>query len=636
MCRSPAARTVPRMRRAISTTVAVVLAAAMLVGSAVADDAPVEPDPCVALPTLTGEPLWVDYNERGVPAAVRAVFRRAGVTVATGGAPTGSQFRAAGAATVHWEMKLPFLVGTPAAPADPATVTAAADRLFDQATATTACPTPVIALNELAGPSLPVPWVDSVRGYRENVLGLIRRLAERGATPVLLLHGNLETGGEAGAWFADVSSVGHLVYETYYRAPAISGLGRILGPRRVRLGMRGVIHNLAAVGVPRERLGIMLGFQTAPGKYGREGLQPREAWLRYVKWNALAARQVATEERLMSVWSWGWGNLSAGAADADKPVAACVYLWTRDQTLCDGPASGGPAFDRSLVEGLIVLGPTTRCLSSAGKLADRNVTELVALTRSEDAALTGAFVRHALRRIAPVSRAEIDVAESGVVQRAFSGSFEAYLAELGRRGATRDVARGILEDALRRARIARLVAPPAVPITWVADIVRGTIDTATCRSDRLPGTGDFPRTDRRESAGIPLAASLPFLLADRVAPTTPLAAVATVGTASIQLDWDDSLEGDVVGYHVYRAAATGGKWTALTRQPWPRSSWRDGKPIPGGVYLVRAVDEAGNLSTPMPAIVPVEPAPPEQPSAPPEQPPATDPAVAPAPVPAPG
>ncbi|MSO58489.1 MAG: fibronectin type III domain-containing protein [Thermoleophilia bacterium] len=590
------------------TAAAIVAIGVALTSAARAEEPP--SDPCVVLPGAGAAPLWIDYNERNVPAAVRSVFKRPALTVATNGAVLGGQYRAAGAAVVHWEMKLPALVGTPAAPADPATLTAAADRLYEQAVRTTACTTPVIALNELAGPSLPVPWLDPVRAYRMNVLALVRLLAERGATPVLLLHGNLELRGEAGVWFADVAAASHLVYETYYRAPNIAGLGRIVGPRRMRLGMRGVIRNLTSVGVPRERLGLMLGFQTALGKYGREGLQPREAWFRYVKWNALAARQVAAEERLATVWSWGWGNLSVGAADPDKPDAACVYLWSRDPALCDGPAVAGPGFDRSLVEGAIAIAEPLRCLSSAGKLGNRHVAELLPLTRNEDAALTGAFVRHALRRVSPVTPAELDTAESAVVLRTFAGSVDAYLAELVRRGATRDVARGILEDALRRAHIAPLVAPPATPLTWIADIVRDTIDTATCRGDRLPGVGDFPRTDRRESAGLPLASYLPFLLEDRVAPSAPIDAVVTLSGAVAQLDWADAPEGDVVGYHVYRAGAAGGKWTALTRQPWPRSSWRDGKAIPGGIYIVRAIDQAGNRSDPTQVLDPAAPAPP--------------------------
>ena len=75
--------------------------------------------------------------------------------------------------------------------------------------------------------------------------------------------------------------------------------------------MRGVIRRFADVGVPRERLGLALGFHSAPGMLGREGLQPLPAWLDYVKWNALAAEQVAAEEGISSIWSWGWAAFTA-------------------------------------------------------------------------------------------------------------------------------------------------------------------------------------------------------------------------------------------------------------------------------------------------------------------------------------
>src|SRR5256885_10884406 len=44
------------------------------------------------------------------------------------------------------------------APADPTTVAGAAQKLFDQAVASSGCPTPLIALNELNGASTTTPW----------------------------------------------------------------------------------------------------------------------------------------------------------------------------------------------------------------------------------------------------------------------------------------------------------------------------------------------------------------------------------------------------------------------------------------------------------------------------------------------
>ena len=49
--------------------------------------------------------------------------------------------------------------------------------------------------------------------------------------------------------------------------------------------------------------------------------------------------QVAQDEGVSTIWSWGWANFGPQSVDPDKPAAACVYLWSRDQTLCDGPGA---------------------------------------------------------------------------------------------------------------------------------------------------------------------------------------------------------------------------------------------------------------------------------------------------------
>lgn len=586
-------------RGALPFAIGLVVAAAAAAGALrAATTAQAATDTCVAIPRA-GQ-LWIEYGEGSVPAPVRSVFQRPGVTVAASGTFIPPQYRSAGARTTYFVLKLPRYVGTPASPADPTSIAAAADRMLGLAVKSTLCDRPLIALNELAGPAAPVPWSPTVRTYRANVLALMRRLAQRGATPVLLVHGNPTVTGEARPWWKAVGGAGHVVYEAYYKAPNIVGLGRIVGPRRIRLGMRSVIRIFERAGVPRKRIGMMLGFQVAPGTAGREGLQPSQAWFRYVKWNALAARQVAQDERIPTIWSWGWGNLSAAAADPDKPAAACVYLWARDASLCDGKSAAGPGFDASPVEGAIVMDERHICLSAAGKLSRATVEDLTRLTRNIDEAITGAFVRQVLRRRLPVGSADVLAAEADVIARAFDGSRAAYVAELTRRRATVQLARGILEDALRRERIASLAGPVGSPLSWAADLVTAAIDTATCRGDRLPGTGDFPTSDRRESGGVPLARFLPFLLDDALAPATPGETTIGATAKAVTLDWADGDEPDLVGYHVYRAPQPGGPFRRLTTLPIPRSTWIDRAPLagPGSVYVVRAIDAAGNLSDP--------------------------------------
>jgi hypothetical protein len=548
-------------------------------------------------------PLWIDYGEGSVPQEVRTVFRRPGVVVAASGTTIPRNYRAAGAATTYFVLQLPRWVGEPSEPADPATIQQAADRLFDQAVESTECSTPWIALNELLGSQLPTPWSATNATYRANVLALVQRLAQRGAHPALLVHGNPNVAGDAAAWWRNVGAAANIVYEAYYNAVNIQRLGPVVGPRRVRMGMRSVVRLFTSVGVPRERLGFMLGFQVAPGAAGREGLQPREEWFRVVKWHALAARQVALDERTSTIWSWGWGVFGPASVDPDKPAAACVYLWARDPALCNGPAAAGPAFNTSLSEGPIVLPAGVRCALPGGAVSSTSVTALAALTRDPQLALTALFARAALRARVPVSQAEVLRVEREAIDRVFAGSTRAYLRRLARRHATRLVARGVIADELRRQLIAQLPeaqTPDQPPLVWSANVEAAAVNEAVCARDVLPGTGEFPRSDAREIGVVPLPAFLPFLLDDRAPPAAPQALVASPGTGSITVDWADSRESDAVGYVVYRAAAAGGPHVRLTQSPLTRSAFVDAT-APAGApayYVVRAVDSSRNKSDP--------------------------------------
>ena len=121
------------------------------------------------------QPLHIEFGDGSVKFR-NEVFRRPGVVVATNGVIPADHLRAGGAQTVYWWMKLENLVGTADVPADPATVEAAADRIFDFAVPSTACATPWIAFNELLKPTFPTPWSPALAQYRTNVLTLHRRL----------------------------------------------------------------------------------------------------------------------------------------------------------------------------------------------------------------------------------------------------------------------------------------------------------------------------------------------------------------------------------------------------------------------------------------------------------------------------
>jgi hypothetical protein len=543
------------------------------------------------------QPLWIEFGAGSVPPEVRAVFGRPGVVVSATGVPLPREYRARGAATTYFELNLPRYVGEPSTPEDPATVVPEADALYERAVASTECATPWIALNELLGAHLGTPWSATNAQYRANVLALVQRLAERGARPALLVHGDPNIAGDAAAWWAAVGRSAAIVYEAYYNARNISGLGPVLGNRRMRLGMRSIVRRFTRAGVPRERIGFMLGFQVAIGAAGREGLQPREEWLRVVKWHALAGRQIARDERVSTIWSWGWGNFGPQSLDPDKPAAACVYLWARNPALCDGPSVAGPAFNASLTEGQIVLAAGVHCAFAGGTVRTAAVAELARLTRAAHPAITAAFARGVLRTRVRVPAAEVLRAERAVVAREFKGSRTAYVRALTRRRATVAVARAIIEDELRRRRIAR-TTPSA--LAWTTDVTSAAADTAICLRDELPGRGDFPRSNSLDVDVVPLPGLIPFLFRDRAAPARPgrPIAVREAGSTAVVLDWPDGREADLAGYHVFRAAGAGGPYVRLTDSPLVRSAFRDAFARPGIplYYVVRAVDTSRNAS----------------------------------------
>src|SRR6476659_8353816 len=150
----------------------------VLAGASSAGAAPRQAtDPC-GIPTT--DPVWIDYAEGSVAPDVRALFAQPGVVVTASGTVIPKAFRDHGAATTYFELHLPDLVGQPGDPNDPASIDAIAEALFQRASVSTACATPVIALNELFGESLKTPWSASNASYRANVLELMKRLAGRG------------------------------------------------------------------------------------------------------------------------------------------------------------------------------------------------------------------------------------------------------------------------------------------------------------------------------------------------------------------------------------------------------------------------------------------------------------------------
>jgi hypothetical protein len=451
------------VKRPTLAVLAALLAASLLSfsGTAVraATTAPADGAPPCGLPSST--PLWIDYADSAVSFG-QQIFGHPGIVAAAARIPTAAALRQAGAQTIYFDLYLNNKVGTPMKPADPATINARADKLFNSAVSSSGCATPYIAENELFGSNLPIPWTEKNTQYRANVLALLTRLHDKGAHPFLLLSKAPYTDGDAGTWWRQVAAVADLVPEVYFNSTKLWQQGAVLASRNVRNAFRQAITNFTSIGVPVSRLGLMLGFQTGTGVGGREGLQPAQAWYDTVKWQALAAKQVSRELSIGSVWSWGWGAWSAAARDPDKQTAACVYLWTRSPSLCNAPAVAGADFDTSLTEGQLVLPAGATCVLDNVTIKASAIASLRRLTHDPDVALSVLYARAIESQALVPSPKQVLAVESAIVKLRFAGSYARYRQALSRAGATQTLARSVIADQLRRAalRSGFKVGPP--------------------------------------------------------------------------------------------------------------------------------------------------------------------------------
>ena len=422
-----------------------------------ASEAPI-PFPC-GLPQ--SQPVWIDYADGMVP-FWSTIFARPGIVGAASNFIVPPQLRAHGAQTVYFDLYLGNRVGTPSKPADPSLIQARADKLFQTAATSSGCAHPVIAENELAGANLPTPWTATTAQYRANVLAYLQRLAQDGARPFLLMPKRPYTHEEsADDWWLSAAQVADLVPEVYFAAPGISRQGAILGSRHLRATMRSRLEDLIQVGVPVNRLGMMLTFSSTHGAGGREGLQPLSKWLDVTKWEALAAKQVSSELGIASVWSWGWASFNPAGNDPDKPKVACTWLWTRDHALCDAPALAGSDLDPSLDVGA-VLPADTVCILGRTRVEATDVAALSRLVGDRELAFTAAYQHAVLVNARRVEPAQVSQAEKDAILDHFGGSRAAYVAALARAKATPALGRDVLADELRRLAVEATLhtAPP--------------------------------------------------------------------------------------------------------------------------------------------------------------------------------
>jgi hypothetical protein len=397
------------------------------------------------------KPVWIDFADGSVPFWEQ--FAQPGAVAAASNFIFPPQIRARGAKTVYFDLNFTRRTGTPTEPADPAVVADRANRFYTYASNAMGCPNPVIAENELQGARTLTPWSVGNAQYRANVLIFLRALAARGAKPVLLVSSSPYTGGEAGDWWRQVAQVASIVREAYFPAPSVYKQGIVQGSRTIRQMFRAGAQDFISIGIPPSKLGIMLGFQTTTGSGGREHLAPASKWFELTKLQVLAARTVARELGLATIWSWGWATWTPAESDPDKQAAACVYLWTRDPKLCNAPRMVGPALNTDLTTGQLIFPPGSRC-TVLGHAVRWDVSASISrVTQDPQPAFTAAFSRAVASSYAHITSKAILNAEKAVIGLHFRGSRAAYVAALRHDRASVGIARGVIGDELRRALI---------------------------------------------------------------------------------------------------------------------------------------------------------------------------------------
>ena len=123
----------------------------------------------------------------------------------------------------------------------------------------------------------------------------------------------------------------------------------------------------------------------------------------------------------------------------------------------------GPGFDPSLTEGQLILPAGVQCKTPWGQVRTGEISSLTGVTGDREIAYTSLFARLVLKGYVQVSPADVKAAERAIVAYRFGGSGAAYRGRLRAQARRRPIARGVIADELRQARIARhfRVAPPS-------------------------------------------------------------------------------------------------------------------------------------------------------------------------------
>jgi len=115
----------------------------------------------------------------------------------------------------------------------------------------------------------------------------------------------------------------------------------------------------------------------------------------------------------------------------------------------------GRGFNTSLTEGQLNLPGGVQCRTPWGNIGSGPLGALASLTHDREIAYTSLFARLVLKGRLQLSRQQIRTAERAIVRYRFGGSGPAYRQALAQAGANREMARSIIGDELRQAKIER-------------------------------------------------------------------------------------------------------------------------------------------------------------------------------------
>jgi hypothetical protein len=426
-------------------------------------------DAC-GVPSTT--PVWVDFGGHAAP-----ITAQPGETIAVAsGTDVPAQIRAAGSATVLFDLNFNKRVGTTTSPADPSVIDSRAQSLFQYAVSVTGCSTPTIAENELSGAQTPTPWTPNNAQYRANVLQFLTDLSNMGATPLLSIPNPPYTAStDAAYWWQEVSKVAILLRQVYFTSPNAVGLynlGTTAASRSMRQSLRGLVAHLTQIEIPSQRIALELQMTTSPGLGQRAGLEPDTSWYEIVKLEALAAKFVATQFKLAGIWSWGWATFNPNVTpDPSTAVAACVWLWTRNPSLCNAPSEAGAGFDTSLTEGQLDVPAADRCVTDAGEITRNQVAQFTAITGDPGYAASALLEELTLSAHYQVDYPDLLSAERAVIDAEFGGNRANYWAALKTAHVPLADARAIIAARLERDDVMATLRAPAASQATIADFL---------------------------------------------------------------------------------------------------------------------------------------------------------------------